>query len=94
MSKNFLTDVTVTRAEGRFLAWQSIIILARLNKFVYDCKGNNTYVIQEKTALLIVIALCKGPFKNYVDKILTIFDYLPTSTWTLFTLNLDKKKHF
>ena len=23
-----------------------------------------------------------GPFKNYVDKILTIFDYLPTSTWT------------
>ena len=36
----------------------------------------------------------KGPFKNYVDKILTIFDYLPTSTWTFFTLNVDKKKHF
>ena len=35
-----------------------------------------------------------GPFKNYVDKILTIFDYLPTSTWTFFTLNVDKKKHF
>ena len=36
----------------------------------------------------------KGPFKNYVDKILTIYDYLPTSTWTFFTLNVDKKKHF
>ena len=36
----------------------------------------------------------KGLFKNYVDKILTIFDYLPTSTWTFFTLNVDKKKHF
>jgi hypothetical protein len=36
----------------------------------------------------------RGPFKNYVDKILTIFDYLPTSTWTFFTLNVDKKKHF
>ena len=35
----------------------------------------------------------KGPFKNYVD-ILTFFDYLPTSTWTFFTLNVDKKKHF
>ena len=23
-----------------------------------------------------------GPFKTYVDKILIIFDYLPTSTWT------------
>ena len=36
----------------------------------------------------------KGPFKNYMDKILTIFDYLPTSTWIFFTLNVDKKKHF
>ena len=36
----------------------------------------------------------KGSFTNYVDKILTIFDYLPTSTWTFFTLNVDKKKHF
>ena len=39
-----------------------------------------------------------GPFNNYVDKILTLFDYLPTylptSTWTFFTLNVDKKKHF
>ena len=32
----------------------------------------------------------KGPFKNYVDKILTIFDYIPTSTWTFFTLYVDK----
>ena len=29
-----------------------------------------------------------------MDQILTIFDYLPTSTWTFFTLNVDKKKHF
>ena len=35
-----------------------------------------------------------GPFKNYVDKILTIFDYIPTSLWTFFTLNVDKNKHF
>ena len=36
----------------------------------------------------------KGPFINYVDKILTIFDYLLTSTRTFFTLNMDKKKPF
>ena len=36
----------------------------------------------------------KGPFKNNVDKILTFFDYLPTLTWTFFTLNVDKKKQF
>ena len=35
-----------------------------------------------------------GPFNNYVDKILTFFDYLPTSTWTFITLKVDKKKHF
>ena len=35
-----------------------------------------------------------GPFKNYVDKILTIFDNLPTSMWIFFTLNVDKKEHF
>ena len=29
-----------------------------------------------------------------MDKILTIFDYLPISTWTFFTLNVDKKKHY
>ena len=33
-------------------------------------------------------------FKNYVDKILTIFDYQPTLTWTFFTLNVEKKKYF
>ena len=33
-----------------------------------------------------------GPFKNYVDKILTYFDYLPALTWTFFTLNMDKKE--
>ena len=73
MSKNFLIDVIVTRAEGRFLAWQSIIILARLNKFVYDCKGNNTYVIQEKTALLIVIALCIKAYAQCAAQILVSF---------------------
>ena len=31
---------------------QSIIILALFNEFVYEHRGNNTYVIQEKTALL------------------------------------------
>ena len=36
----------------------------------------------------------KGPFKNYLNKILTMFDYLPTSKWSFFTLNVDKKKHF
>ena len=35
--------------EGHF--GPSIIILALLNKLVYDYRGNNTYVIQEKTAL-------------------------------------------
>ena len=32
------------------------MILALLNKFVYDYRGNNTYLIQEKTALLVVKA--------------------------------------
>ena len=36
----------------------------------------------------------KGSFKNSLDKILTIFDYLSTSTWKCFTLNLDKNNHF
>ena len=44
---NETTEVTVTRA----LVWQSIIILALLKEFLYDYRGNNTYVIQEKTAL-------------------------------------------
>ena len=38
--------------------------------------------------------LNKGPFKNYMDKILTIFNYLPTSMWTFFNLNVDKKSIF
>jgi hypothetical protein len=33
------------------LVRQSVIILALLNEFVYDYKGNNIYGIQEKTAL-------------------------------------------
>ena len=31
---------------------QSKIILALFNEFVYEHRGNNTYVIQEKTALV------------------------------------------
>ena len=42
----------------------------------------------------VIHILRKGPFKNYMDKILTIFDYLPTSPRTFFTLNVDKKKYF
>ena len=29
-----------------------------------------------------------------MDMILPFFDYLPTSTWTFFTLNMDKNRHF
>ena len=36
---------------------KNIIILALLNEFVYDCRGNNTYVIQEKTALDLFTSL-------------------------------------
>ena len=36
----------------------------------------------------------KGPFKNYVDKILTIFVYLPTLTCTFFTLMPYPCSHF
>ena len=33
------------------LVLQGVIILALLNEFVHEHRGNNTYVIQEKTAL-------------------------------------------
>ena len=46
------TGITVTR--GTLWSEKSIIILALLNKFVYDCRGNNTYVTQEKTALALI----------------------------------------
>ena len=39
-----------------------MIILAILNKFVYDYRGNNTYVIQEKKALCIKIAMLLQKF--------------------------------
>ena len=43
------TDVTATRG----MLWSdSVIILALLNEFVYKYRGNNTYVIQDKTALI------------------------------------------
>ena len=41
---------------------------------------------------LLLILESKGSFTNYVDKILTIFDYLPTSMWTDFTLNKEGRK--
>ena len=44
---------------------QSIIILALLNEFVYEHRGNNTYVIQEKTALIFLAKTYKS-----TDKIL------------------------
>ena len=36
----------------------------------------------------------KVSFNNYVDMILPFFDHLPTSTWTFFTLNVDKNGDF
>ena len=42
------TDVTVTRGT----LWSDNVILALLSKIVYEYKGNTTYVIQEKTALI------------------------------------------
>ena len=32
----------------------SLITLALLHKFVYEFRGNNTYVIQEKTSLAVL----------------------------------------
>jgi hypothetical protein len=36
----------------------------------------------------------RGPFNDYVDKILHFFDHLPTSNWAILTLNVDKNRHF
>ena len=36
------------------LVWESIITLALLHEFVYEFRGNNTYIIQDRTALLWV----------------------------------------
>ena len=33
---------------------ESIITLALLHEFVYEFRGNNTYVIQEKTSLAVL----------------------------------------
>ena len=41
------------------------------------------------------IQICdEESFNNYVDKIVSFFDHLPTSTWTFFTLNVDKNGYF
>ena len=36
----------------------------------------------------------KRSFNNYVDIISHFVDHLSIFTWTFFTLNVDKKKHF
>ena len=42
------TDVTVTRG----MLWSdSVITLAFLHEFVYEFRGNNTYIILDRTAL-------------------------------------------
>ena len=33
-------------------------------------------------------------FNNYVDTLMLFFDHLPTSSWTFFTLNVDKDRYF
>ena len=38
--------------------------------------------------------LGKGSFNNYVDINFPLFDQLPNSTWTYFTLNVDTNRHF
>ena len=46
-------DVTVTRG----MLWSEkvyLITLAFLHKFVYEFRGNNTYIIQDKTVLVVV----------------------------------------
>ena len=44
------TDVTVTRGMDA-LDRQSIMTLTLLHEFVYEFRGNNTYIIQDRTAL-------------------------------------------
>ena len=44
------TDVTVTRGMDA-LDRQSIMTLTLLHEFVYEFRGNNTYIIQGRTAL-------------------------------------------
>ena len=46
---------------------QSIMIVALLNKFVYEHRGNNTYVIQEKTALIIMTLITQIPIWAGLD---------------------------
>ena len=51
---------------------QSKIILALFNEFVYEHRGNNTYVIQEKTALVEIPTWGRG-----VSKMVGPFGYFP-----------------
>ena len=49
--------------------------------------NNKTIAEFRKAAQCIVDQVS---FNNYVDIILPFFDHLPTSTWTFFTLNVEK----
>ena len=40
------------------------------------------------------VHLCKGPFANYVDNILTFFDHLPSCIDICYGINVDKKWNF
>ena len=40
------------------------------------------------------VSQSKRTFNDYVDIILSIFDHIPTVTWTFLTLNTDKNMHF
>ena len=44
-----INDIPVIQRDA--LVLQSIVLLALLSKFVYEYRGNNTFVIQENTAL-------------------------------------------
>ena len=44
--------------------------------------------------MFVSIRHVKGPFNNYVAKIVVFFDHLPISTWTFFTMSLVKNGYF
>ena len=66
LSSKETTDVTVTG--GTLWSDKVFIILALLNKFVYEFRGNTTYVIQEKTAL--------DEIMSHISKLLFFFKIL------------------
>ena len=48
----------------------------------------------EFTARYVLVKLSRGPFTNYVDKILAFFDHLPPSVDIFYRMNVDKKGTF